>query len=106
MITIFLRKTTGKGEKLQISPKITSQALCAEVQKVLNYPSSEDGQSHTVIDCYYRGVKLEQDSQEGIEDLGITGNSIIHVVETPVGNEEFEETASIHVKLIIKNKLF
>lgn len=37
MITLFLRKTNGKGEKLQVLPKTTIQDLLADIRRVLHY---------------------------------------------------------------------
>lgn len=42
MITIFLRKITGKGEKLQVDSKITAAALLKEVSKALNCDANEE----------------------------------------------------------------
>jgi hypothetical protein len=79
MITVFLRKINGKGEKLQVNPKITTSFLLKEISKSLSCESLPQSQQGG-LECYYRGTKLEEHSEESIEDVGITANSIIHIV--------------------------
>ncbi len=64
MITIFLRKITGKGEKLQVNPKITAAALIKEVSKALNCDADEENEEQREkISCFYRGAKIEGSSE-------------------------------------------
>jgi hypothetical protein len=36
MITIFLRRTNGKGEKMQVVPKTTTQDLLTDIRRALH----------------------------------------------------------------------
>jgi len=57
-------------------------------------------------DMFFKGLKLSENISSSIESLGITSNSIIHVVEElPEVPSEDSQAQQLNFKLILDNKL-
>jgi hypothetical protein len=64
MITVFLRKTNGKGQKLQVDPSSDIAQLMKELEQALASPQDdciyrEDiADNNKEFEAYFRGTKL------------------------------------------------
>jgi hypothetical protein len=98
MITIFLRRINGKGEKISIDGGASVCALMREIKMAVSDGQSSAGEKKWQM--FFKGEELRDGTGQTLQQVGIENCAIVHIVE-----QHAPTTDPLRIKLILQHKL-